>query len=73
MTIKGEKILSKKLIIEKFYKYNIKDKNIVLSCGSGISACVLALLLMHALNIKGSVYDGSWTEWGSNINLSIEK
>lgn len=42
-----------------------KDDAIIFSCGSGITACVLAL----GANISGykniSVYDGSWTEWGS--------
>ncbi|MDD7886330.1 sulfurtransferase [Flavivirga sp. 57AJ16] len=45
-----------------------KDDAIIFSCGSGITACVLAL----GANIAGykniSVYDGSWTEWGSLVN-----
>ena len=44
-----------------------KEDHIVFSCGSGITACVLAL----GADISGykniSVYDGSWTEWGSLI------
>ncbi|TGV04060.1 sulfurtransferase [Flavivirga rizhaonensis] len=45
-----------------------KEDSIIFSCGSGITACVLAL----GANISGykniSVYDGSWTEWGSLVN-----
>ncbi|WP_242158354.1 sulfurtransferase [Aestuariivivens sediminis] len=44
-----------------------KDDEIVFSCGSGITACVLALgaELSGYKNIK--VYDGSWTEWGTLV------
>jgi thiosulfate/3-mercaptopyruvate sulfurtransferase len=39
-------------------------KPIVTSCGSGVSALVLALAL-YRLGVRGSaLYDGSWAEWG---------
>ena len=37
--------------------------NPIVSCGSGITACVLALGL-ERMGIKARLYDGSWTEWG---------
>ncbi len=37
----------------------------VFSCGSGITACVLALGATLAGYKNLAVYDGSWTEWGS--------
>lgn len=42
-----------------------ENTSITFSCGSGITACILALgaELINYKNI--SVYDGSWTEWGS--------
>ena len=41
------------------------------SCGSGVTACVLAAALTRLGNEKVAVYDGSWTEWGSS-NAPIE-
>jgi len=44
---------------------NIKEKNIVFSCGSGVTACVLALAY-SLINDKyhPCIYDGSWAEYG---------
>lgn len=41
--------------------------NITFSCGSGITACVLALGAELAGYKNLSVYDGSWTEWGTLV------
>ncbi|GGG46261.1 sulfurtransferase [Bizionia arctica] len=41
------------------------NQAITFSCGSGITACVLALGAELAGYNNLSVYDGSWTEWGS--------
>ena len=38
----------------------------ITSCGSGVTACVLALGLSLVGNDDVSVYDGSWTEWGAS-------
>lgn len=40
------------------------DTNIITTCGSGVTACVIALALFNCGTKNASVYDGSWAEWG---------
>ena len=39
---------------------------VITSCGSGVTACGLALALAILGNEKTFVYDGSWSEWGAS-------
>ncbi len=41
------------------------DKPIVNTCGSGVTAAVLALAEAVAGHDDGAVYDASWSEWGA--------
>jgi len=49
------------------------DKPVVTSCGSGVSAAILALALEEIGHPVASIYDGSWAEWGSLPGLPIAK
>jgi thiosulfate/3-mercaptopyruvate sulfurtransferase len=42
----------------------VPGKPVVTSCGSGVTACVLAFGLYLAGRGDVAVYDGSWAEWG---------
>lgn len=44
---------------------------VVTTCGSGISACFLALALDLAGFPDAAVYDGSWTEWGGAADTPV--
>jgi thiosulfate/3-mercaptopyruvate sulfurtransferase len=46
---------------------------IATTCGSGVSACVLALGLHLAGRPDVPVYDGSWTEWGGREDVPVER
>jgi thiosulfate/3-mercaptopyruvate sulfurtransferase len=48
-------------------------KPVVTSCGSGVTASVLALGLYAAGRPDVAVYDGSWTEWGGRDDTPIDK
>lgn len=53
---------------QEFNKLVKPNDEIIFSCGSGITACVLALGATISGYEKLSIYDGSWTEWGSLTN-----
>jgi thiosulfate/3-mercaptopyruvate sulfurtransferase len=44
---------------------------IVTSCGSGISASLLALALARLGRDDVAVYDGSWSEWGGRADTAV--
>jgi thiosulfate/3-mercaptopyruvate sulfurtransferase len=47
-------------------------RSIATSCGSGVTACTLALALYEIGMPEVSVYDGSWTEWGGRADTPVE-
>ena len=49
------------------------SKPVVTSCGSGITASVLALALAVIGHRRTAVYDGSWSEWGNMVRTPVEK
>ena len=63
----------KKALESMFSEKTGPNQSLVFSCGSGITACVLALGAEIAGRSEYSVYDGSWTEWGSLTELPVER
>lgn len=58
---------SKKDLAKAFYMVANTSDDIIFSCGSGLTACVLALGAYVSGYKNISVYDGSWTEWGTLV------
>jgi thiosulfate/3-mercaptopyruvate sulfurtransferase len=46
---------------------------VVTSCGSGVTAAVVALALETLGNRDVRLYDGSWTEWGGKADTPVVK
>ncbi|MFK5878543.1 MAG: sulfurtransferase [Flavobacteriaceae bacterium] len=69
--LNGTKLKSVKELKTLFANY--QSKKLIFTCGSGVTACILALVA-EIVGVKNkSVYDGSWTEWGSLSEFPIEK
>lgn len=45
------------------------EKDLVFSCGSGMTACIVMLAYQISDGNSLKVYDGSWTEWAERNNL----
>jgi thiosulfate/3-mercaptopyruvate sulfurtransferase len=58
---------------ERFDKAGILwDKPVTATCGSGLTACILALGLHLCGKDDWRVYDGSWDEWGRRQDLPVQ-
>ncbi|MEQ8559618.1 MAG: sulfurtransferase [Henriciella sp.] len=53
-----------------FEKY--RSAPVIASCGSGVSAAVIALALAQLGNWDAAVFDGSWTEWAGDESNPVK-
>ena len=47
------------------------ERPVITTCGSGVSAAILALGLARLGHWRTPVYDGSWTEWGGRSDTPV--
>lgn len=66
-------LLPEAILRERFESAGLDyDRPVILTCGSGLTACILALALHLTGKDDWKVYDGSWDEWGRRADLPIE-
>ena len=68
MVLNAEGLLKSKIELQELFKNLTSNHNLVFTCGSGITASVLDLAATEAGYTNTSVYDGSWTEFGSLVD-----
>ena len=56
-----------------FKSFDIGNKGMIFSCGSGLTSCILMLAAAQVMDNNSSVYDGSWTQWATIPELPIIK
>jgi thiosulfate/3-mercaptopyruvate sulfurtransferase len=68
-----KRLLPPEAIAARFAAAGLPESGpVTASCGSGITACVLALGLHRIGREDVAVYDGSWSEWGRPGDTVIE-
>jgi thiosulfate/3-mercaptopyruvate sulfurtransferase len=70
--IEGDALAAADKLREVFETVGVDPaKPAIATCGSGVSAAVIALALARLGQDDAAVYDGSWSEWGAREDTAV--
>ncbi|UTV30089.1 sulfurtransferase [Photobacterium atrarenae] len=69
--VKAGYFLDVELLRQRFDALSDQEQQLIFTCGSGVTACTLALAAELAGRKRLTVYDGSWSEWGSGLKYPV--
>jgi thiosulfate/3-mercaptopyruvate sulfurtransferase len=64
--LEGSRLMSPEDLSRTFDTHCDSNRPVIAYCGSGVTACIIALALEVSGRAPARIYDGSWSEWGQN-------